>query len=245
MASESQSILLVEDDADLRSGLVFALDQEGYRVAAAATIGEAEAALRDTAFDLIILDVMLPDGSGFEFCRKLRRSDIPRATGAEVPILFLTARDDEIDVVRGLDIGGDDYVTKPFRLRELLSRVKARLRRDVGGAGRAADTAGSHVLTFGDICVDTRRAEVRKHDRIVALTASEYRLFLALAENRGQTLTRSRLADRLIGVSDAVVDDNTVSVYIRRLREKLEDDPTEPRLIHTVRGIGYRLEESR
>lgn len=231
------SILLVEDDADLRAGLVFALDQEGHRVTAVSTIGEAESAVDETRFDLIILDVMLPDGSGFDFCRGLRKGGRRSATAADAPVLFLTARDDEIDVVRGLDIGADDYVTKPFRLRELLSRVYARLRRDA-----VAPREPSHVLSFGDVSVDTRRAEVRKRNRLVALTASEYRLFLALAENAGQTLTRGRLADRLVGMSDAVVDDNTVSVYVRRLREKLEDDPTAPQLIRTVRGIGYRLE---
>ena len=236
MEPESRSILLVEDDEDLRSGLSFALRQEGYDVEAAATLAAARTAWSAGSYDLIILDVMLPDGSGFDFGSEVRGS----RRRSDTPILFLTARDDEIDVIQGLEIGGDDYVTKPFRLRELLSRVKARLRRRP-----AASTHGGHepIGPSAELEVDPARAEVRKAGRPVPLTASEYRLFLALAQHRGQTLTRDQLADRLLGMEDSVVDDNTVSVYIRRLREKIEDDPAHPRYIHTVRGIGYRMED--
>ncbi len=240
---DTKSIFILEDDDDLRSGLTFALSQEGYAVASAETIAEAERAIATQETDLLILDVMLPDGSGFDFCRRVRKGEHLRSsssegrsnqTSAEVPVIFLTARDDEVDVVQGLEIGGDDYIAKPFRLRELLSRVKARLRRE---GAPIANTAIGHVR------IDTHRAVITKNGRSVALSASEYRLLLALFEHAGQVLSRDQLADRLMGTEDAAVDDNTVAVYIRRLREKLEDDPSSPRLIRTVRGLGYRLEE--
>jgi DNA-binding response OmpR family regulator len=227
--TSAPTILILEDEEDLRTGLTFALEQEGYGVATAATVAEASRLVGSRRFDLLILDVMLPDGSGFDFCKSVRAGGA--ATQRDVPIVFLTAKDDEIDVVRGLETGGDDYVSKPFRLRELLSRVKARLRR----TGR--DVTGASLV------VDPRSAVVLKRGRAVQLTASEYRLLLALFEHPGQVLSRDQLADRLLGLDDAAVDDNTVSVYIRRLREKLEDDPSHPCHIVTVRGLGYRYEE--
>ncbi len=231
-------ILILEDDEDLRSGLTFALSQEGYDVRAADSIADAERATGARAFDLLILDVMLPDGSGFDFCRCVRNRQHGRdadggGTRADVPVVFLTARDDEIDVVQGLEIGGDDYVAKPFRLRELLSRVKARLRRESPAASEEKN----------GVRIDARQAVVTRSGRPVPLTASEYRLLLALFEHAGQVLSRDQLADRLMGSEDVAVDDNTVAVYVRRLREKLEDDPSNPRLIRTVRGLGYRFEE--
>ncbi len=272
--AHTPQILLVEDDEDLREGLSFALEHEGYSVSVAATCSEAETHLSTQPVDLVILDVMLPDGSGFDLCRRLRdglptEGSVRPTAGAPpggagtsggapggfggaaarnvgAPVIFLTARDDEIDVVRGLDLGGDDYVTKPFRLRELLSRVQARLRR----AGEAAPDADEPRSSEdgGDsgtapISIDRSRAEVLRHGRVVPLTATEYRLLLALVENPGQTLTRDRLVDRLVGIDDAALDDNTLSVYIRRLREKLEEDPAHPRRILTVRGLGYRYED--
>ncbi len=255
--AHTPQILLVEDDEDLREGLSFALEREGYSVSVATGIAEAETLLATRTMDLIILDVMLPDGSGFDLCRRLRDGlppECPATTGGlarntRVPVVFLTARDDEIDVVRGLDLGGDDYIAKPFRLRELLSRVKARLRRAGDAAPNFHETAGSGTAaddssdpTSAPLSVDRGRAEVRRHGRVVSLTATEYRLLLALVENPGQTLTRGRLVDRIMGMEDAAVDDNTLSVYIRRLREKLEEDPSHPRLIVTVRGLGYRYE---
>jgi DNA-binding response OmpR family regulator len=235
---DPKTILVVEDDEDLRSGLTFALSQEGYEVGSADTIAGAERSVATRSFDLVILDVMLPDGSGFDFCKRVRNGEHRRdpaagPTSSDVPVIFLTARDDEIDVVQGLEIGGDDYVAKPFRLRELLSRVKARLRREAPSA--SAERSG--------VRIDPGRATVTRNGRAVALTASEYRLLLALFEHAGQVLSRDQLADRLMGTEDAAVDDNTVAVYIRRLREKLEDDPSNPRLIRTVRGLGYRFEE--
>ncbi|MFW6289120.1 MAG: response regulator transcription factor [Spirochaetota bacterium] len=257
MVDDTKSILILEDDDDLRSGLTFALSQEGYEVSSVDTIAGADHAVAVHAFDLLILDVMLPDGSGFDFCRRVRNGEQldvegqARRTSDDVPVIFLTARDDEVDVVQGLEIGGDDYIAKPFRLRELLSRVKARLRREAGPAGPDRGSTGTPdvegapaaATPVGRVRIDTRRAVVTRDDRPVPLTATEYRLLLALFEHAGQVLSRDQLADRLMGTDAAAVDDNTVAVYVRRLREKLEDDPSNPRLIRTVRGLGYRLEE--
>lgn len=236
---DSRTLLLVEDDEDLRTGLVFALEREGYTVHAVVNVAEAKTLLRSVSVHLVILDVMLPDGSGFDLCRALRSSGWAGATSGATPVIFLTARDDELDVVQGLEIGADDYVTKPFRVRELLSRVRARLRR------REGTTAGTGVRRSADgrLRIDERRLRAEKDGAIVPLTAGEYRLLLVLMEHAGQTLTRDQLVDRLLGMQDAAVDDNTLSVYIRRLREKLEDDPSLPQYIITVRGVGYRYED--
>lgn len=252
MSEEALRVLILEDDRDLSSGLTFALQQEGYEVATAESIAEARRLARNRRFDLLLLDVMLGDGSGFDFCSEVRRPGADPGAGAtgsgrtgegtssDVPVIFLTAKDDEVDVVRGLEIGADDYVAKPFRLRELLSRVKARLRREVGR--RRPEEAETHSGGAG-LSVDAKRGIVSKGGHPVPLTASEYRLLLAFTEHPGQVLTRDQLADRILGIADAAVDDNTVSVYIRRLREKLEDDPSKPRYIVTVRGLGYRYED--
>jgi DNA-binding response OmpR family regulator len=223
------SILLVEDDETLASGLSFALEREGYGVACARTRAETERLLQRQGFDLLILDVMLPDGSGFDICRAVRRR-------SPVPIIFLTARDEEVDVVRGLDLGADDYVAKPFRVRELISRVAAALRRAVPG-----DAAGQ-VLSAGPLTIDLDAARVFRDGEEVRLSAEEYRLLTLLARSPGRTLERSAIMGRLLDNEQPFVDDNTLSVYVRRLREKLEEDPSAPRLIVTVRGIGYRWE---
>jgi DNA-binding response OmpR family regulator len=238
------TILVVEDDADLVAGLQFALGQDGYTTVTASTVSVASSVLAESWIDLVILDVTLPDGNGTDLCRQIRDGEFslsPTSTPASVPVMFLTARDDEIDVVRGLEIGGDDYVAKPFRLRELLSRVKARLRHAPTTAGGIQDDS-RFVLTCGDLKIDSGRAEVTRANTIVQLTAGEYRLLLTLARHRGQVLTRSQLTDRALALDGGFTDDNTISVYIRRLREKIEVDPSAPRRIVTVRGVGYRFE---
>lgn len=222
---------------------MFTFRQEGYTVITASNLEAARDFLRTESPDLVILDVMLPDGTGFELIAEIRSGgaagDNPFSVSTSVPVIFLTARDEEIDVIQGLELGGDDYITKPFRLRELVSRVKARLRRPGSGLGTAEKPleTGARGLR-----IDPGRGEVRKDGRIVPLTPSEYRILLALSENTGQVLSRDQLADRLLGMTDAAVDDNTLSVYIRRLREKIEDDPSAPEYIATVRGLGYRYE---
>jgi two-component system, OmpR family, response regulator RegX3 len=227
------SLLLVEDDETLASGLSFALGREGHAVTCAKSKAEAEACLARAGFDLLVLDVMLPDGSGFEICQAVRRR-------SPVPVIFLTARDEEVNVVRGLDLGADDYVAKPFRVRELVSRISAALRRvDPGGA------AGQRVLRAGPLTIDLGAARVYRGTEEVRLSAEEFRLLSLFARNPGQALTRGMIMERLLDSAQPFVDDNTLSVYVRRLREKLEEDPAAPRLIVTVRGVGYRWEGAR
>jgi two-component system response regulator RegX3 len=226
----AKTILLVEDDEILSSGLAFTLEREGYRVTRAARLAHAEKALATATFDLIVLDVMLPDGSGYDLCTSVRRR-------SGVPIIFLTARDEEVDAVRGLETGGDDYVTKPFRLKELTARIKAALRRAEDGPHESA------VVKSGPITIDLAASRVYRGTEEIRLSAGELRLLALLAGHPGQTLTRVTIMERLMDSEEPFVDDNTLSVYIRRLREKLEDDPSEPARILTVRGIGYRWEE--
>ncbi|MDR0883738.1 MAG: response regulator transcription factor [Oscillospiraceae bacterium] len=206
-------ILLVEDDAAIAAGLIYALEQEGYAVTHFASVAQATAAGGD--FALAILDLGLPDGSGFDV-----------AQGLACPFLFLTAVDDEANTVRGFDLGADDYVTKPFRLRELLARVKSVLRRGVGG---------SDALTLGAVTIDTKAAKVTKNGADIELTALEYKLLLTFAQHRGQTLSRGQLLSSLWDNAGNFVEDNTLTVYVKRLREKLGEG-----VIETVRGLGYR-----
>lgn len=220
-------ILFVEDDDVIASGLCYALEKEGYEVARCASCAEAEKAAQAADFDLAILDVSLPDGDGFGLLARLREK-YPRLVA-----LFLTAVDDEANTVRGLEMGAVDYIAKPFRLRELLARVKAALR-------RKATSGEEETLRLGDIAVLPGQARVYKAGQEVLLTPLEYRLLLTLLHNTGQVLTRTQLLADLWDAGGAYVTDNTLSVYIRRLREKLENYPDEPRYIHTVRGLGYR-----
>ncbi|WP_438445353.1 response regulator transcription factor [Gorillibacterium sp. sgz5001074] len=225
-------ILLVEDDELLAEGLIFALTKELYETDRAGSVAEAKAHLAASPYDLALLDVMLPDGTGFELCRHVR-------SFSRMPILFLTACDEEVNVVQGLELGGDDYITKPFRLRELLSRIKAILRRAQPHESQA-DAGG--LLSAGAVTLRLLDTKVFKHGTEVNLTPVEFRLLALLLKHPGMTLTRAQLLDKLWDEQGEFVDDNTLSVHVRRLREKLEDDPSHPQLITTVRGIGYRLE---
>lgn len=211
-------ILLVEDDGALRGALRELFEREGYEVAAAADAAAARSAMAAGA-DLVVLDVGLPDGDGVALCRAWR------AAGVETPVLFLTARDDEIDVVRALDAGGGDYVTKPFRMQELLSRIRAQLRR-----GRGADGA----LTRGEISVDRARMTAKKDGEPLNLTLTEYKVLLMLMTGRGVT-PRARLLEALWDDGAKYIDDNTLSVHVSRLRDKVGSAH-----IRTVRGVGYQ-----
>ena len=211
-------ILLVEDDGALRGALRELFEREGYEVAAAADAAAARSAMAAGA-DLVVLDVGLPDGDGVALCRAWR------AAGVEMPVLFLTARDDEIDVVRALDAGGGDYVTKPFRMQELLSRIRAQLRR-----GRGADGA----LTRGDISVDRAHMTAKKDGEPLNLTLTEYKVLLMLMTGRGVT-PRARLLEALWDDGAKYIDDNTLSVHVSRLRDKVGAAH-----IRTVRGVGYQ-----
>lgn len=223
-------ILLLEDDAALVDGLQYALRKEGYEVEAARRVGEARERL-ENGYDLLLLDVALPDGTGFEVCESARKS------GSSVPVIFLTAADDEMSIVRGFDSGGDDYVTKPFRLSELRARIHALLRR----AG--TDRKNGRRLVSGNINIDPERGLAEKDGKALELTGAEYRLLCLFIRNAGIVVTRNRILEELWDSGGSFVDDNTVSVYVRRLREKIERDPSKPESLMTVRGFGYRWNE--
>lgn len=214
-------ILLVEDDAFLRDGLCEMLEKESYCVTPVSTITDARKEIAG-GFNLIILDVMLPDGNGFDFCAEVR------ANGNAIPILFLTACDDEIQIVRGLDAGADDYVTKPFKLLELMSRVRALLRRN----------APSSIIQSSDISIDTSNMTVKKNGEIIFVTKTEFQILSTLIRNNGIIVTRSILLQNIWDDAGDFIDDNTLSVHISRLREKIGAEH-----IKTVRGVGYRWED--
>lgn len=228
-----QKVLLLEDDISLIDGLTYSLEKNGFEITVARSLKEAGALLRgaERTFDLLLFDVTLPDGSGFSLCERLR------AAGNETPIIFLTASDEETSVIRGLDCGGDDYITKPFKLGELCSRIRALLRRSTGRR------VGEGILTSGDLVVDLRSSRVTLRGEHVEFTGAEYRLLCLFLTNSGKVLTRSVILDKLWDGAGNFVDDNTLSVYVRRLREKLERDPSSPSHLKTVRGLGYQWEE--
>lgn len=223
-----KSILIVEDDRVIAEGLSYALETEGFHTVRAASAAECRACIKASLFDLILLDVGLPDGTGYELCRLIKEKD-------DTPIIFLTACDDEVNVVMGLELGADDYVTKPFRIRELITRIKTVLRRS--GRGGSAD-----IMIIKNISINVSQAKVYKNEKEIMLTALEYRLLLTLAGHRGQVLSRNQLLEGIWDISGDFVNDNTLTVYMKRLREKLEDNPAAPKLIKTVRGLGYMME---
>jgi len=237
----TERILVVEDEIPLQETLAYNLKRQGYAVQ---TCGDGNAALEEARSfnpDLILLDVMLPGMDGFELCRILRQEQ-------NTPVLMLTARDDEIDRVVGLEVGADDYMTKPFSMRELLARVKAMLRRVRMMREEARKTVEAQpqppapqLMTFGNLVLDLTRREVRLNEGVLALKPKEYELLLFLAQHRGQVLTREFILERLWGWN-YIGDSRTVDVHIRWLREKIEINPAKPNRIITVRGAGYRFE---
>lgn len=227
-----QKILLLEDDISLVDGLTYSLEKNGFEVEVVRTIKEAEKilAVRED-FVLLLFDVTLPDGNGFGLCERLRKA------GDRTPVIFLTASDEETSVIRGLDCGGDDYITKPFKLGELCSRIRALLRRSAG------QSTEDSVLRSGDVVIDLTESKVLRDGQVIDFTGAEYRLLCLFLKNRGRVLTRTLILDKLWDGAGSFVDDNTLSVYVRRLREKLEDDPSVPVHLKTVRGVGYKWEE--
>lgn len=228
------NILLLEDDSSLIDGLVYSLKKNGFDLEVARTVQEAKARLaKGHPFDLLLFDVTLPDGTGFEVCETVR------AEHDMTPIIFLTAADEETSIIRGLDDGGDDYITKPFKLGELCSRIRALIRRStIQERGAAAR------LCSGPVVIDQMAGKAFLNGNLLDLTGAEYRLLCLLVLHRGQILTRSAILDALWDGNGSFVDDNTLSVYIRRLREKVEADPSRPEYLRTVRGLGYRWEET-
>lgn len=228
--NQSRHILIVEDDPAVGRSLQDGLTREGYSVTWKKTGGDGVSYARDAHPHLIILDVRLPDGSGFDFCRQMRQA------GVHQPILILTVQQEEIDKVLGLEMGADDYLTKPYSLRELLARVRALLRRAYGEL-----STEKNLLYAGDLTIDLARAQVLRGREILPLTPTEFRLLVYLVQNAQQALTRSQILATVWGYDADVEDERTVNVQIRRLREKVELDPSHPTLILTVPGIGYRF----
>lgn len=224
-------LLLVEDDESLALGIEFTLKDEGYEVLQARTMENGKKLFQTERLDLIILDVNLPDGSGYELCKYIR-------TKSNVPIMFLTALDEEINIVLGLEIGGDDYMTKPFGVREFLSRIKALIRRNYRREGNC------NKLKSGDITVEMSTASVKKNKEEIALTAQEYKLLLIFMNNAKKILKRNDILKELTEGEDAFFDENTLSVYIKRIRGKIEEKEKNPEYIITQRGLGYMWDKS-
>ncbi|MDN8587161.1 DNA-binding response regulator [Chryseobacterium mucoviscidosis] len=222
-------ILLVEDDENLVFGMEYTLTNEGYTVIVAGSLEEARKAFKEEVVDLILLDVNLPDGSGYSLCKEIRQL-------SQIPIIFLTALDEEANVVAGLDLGADDYMTKPIRTKELISRMRAVLRRNY----KSKDEAEVDKWISQDIEVRILEGIVLKCNQELMLTGMEYRLLLMLMTHPKQICSRSTILNGLWDMSGEFIDDNTLSVHIRRLREKIEDIPAAPKHIITVRGVGYK-----
>lgn len=227
---EKETVLIVEDDDAVAKGLVFGLKDEGFNPLRAESAERADELMKEHKPRLIVLDIRLPGMNGFDYCRKLR------GEGRNLPILMLTARDEETDKVLGLEIGADDYMIKPFSLRELVSRIRALLRRSYGELSR---TEGSRIVRFGDIEIDTARFSVTKNGTEIELTPLEYKLIKLFIDNPKAPLSRERILEVVWGSSTYYGDERTVDVHVRHLREKLEEDPSKPVWIKTVRNLGY------
>ena len=228
-----EKILLLEDDLNLIEGLKYSLSKNGYSVECYRTVNDIFEHMHCIdKYQLLLLDVTLPDGTGFAVCRKVRQQD------SKIPIIFLTASDQEVDVIRGLDSGGDDYITKPFKLGELFSRIRAILRRT-----GISNENEKNQLKCGDILIDFYRSCVFLKGNLLDLTHIEYKLLGLLVRNVNYVVTRNVILNELWDGSGNYVDDNTLSVYIRRLREKVETDPSHPEHLITVRGFGYQWKE--
>lgn len=219
------NIFLLEDDEAIGVALSYSLENEGYAVTLAKSIKQAKSIIAEKSFSLYILDLTLPDGSGYDICKLVKEQ-------GDLPVIFLTAFDDEANVVMGFDLGADDYISKPFRLKELLARIKSVLRR------YSKETADG-IIHIQNITVNTNEAKVLKNGEEIILSAMEYRLLLTLLNNRGMVLTRNKLLEDIWDIEGDFVNDNTLTVYIKRLRNKIEDNPSEPSIIKTVRGMGY------
>ncbi len=225
-----KKILIIEDDDAIGTGLKYYLEGEDFTVILAPTGSTAlETIQKEKDINLILLDINLPDVSGFDLFQKIKSI-------INIPIIFLTANDLEVSIVRGLDMGADDYITKPFKARELTSRINAVLRRNSNQSQKK-----SNIINLGNVSIDIREAKVTKNNEVVFLTALEYKILLLLVLNPNIVFTREKILANIWDVSEEYVNDNTLTVYIKRIREKIEDDPTNPQIIQTVRGIGYKI----
>lgn len=225
------NIFVLEDDEAIGIGLRYSLENEGYRVTLARSVKEALEIIQSDTFTLYILDLTLPDGNGYDVCSKIKAQ-------GDLPVIFLTAYDDEVNVVMGFELGADDYIAKPFRVKELMARIKSVLRR------YSRDTADGMVY-IKSLRINTNEARVYKNNEEIILTAMEYRLLLTLINNRGNVLTRNKLLEEIWDIEGDFVFDNTLTVYIKRLRDKIEDNPAKPEIIKTIRGLGYEIENEK
>lgn len=221
-------IFLLEDDDAIAMGLSYSLENEGYTITVAKSVSQALEIINKKNFSMYLLDLTLPDGSGYSVCKRIKEI-------GDFPVIFLTAYDDEVNVVMGFELGADDYITKPFRLKELLVRIKSVFR-------RYNNDSGDGKIKVKDLVVNTNEAKVYKNGNEIVLTAMEYRLLLILLNNRGCVLSRTQLLENIWDVAGDFVEDNTLTVYIKRLRDKIEENPTEPEYIKTIRGLGYIIE---
>lgn len=224
------NVFLLEDDEAIGIGLKYSLENEGYAVTIATSVKSAFEIINKEKFALYILDLTLPDGSGYDVCKKIKSI-------GDFPVIFLTAYDDEVNVVMGLELGADDYISKPFRVKELIARIKSVLRR--------YNRESKGIIKIGNVLINTNKATVFKNGQEVILTAMEYKLFLILLNNRGNILSRNKLLEYIWDVEGDFVNDNTLTVYIKRLRDKIEDDPSAPMIIKTIRGLGYVIENDK
>ena len=217
------TILLVEDSESIIMGLKYSLEQEGFKVITAKTIKEAK---EYNEYDLILLDITLPDGNGFEFFKEVKKKE-------DVPVIFLTALDEEINIVKGLDLGAEDYIVKPFRVKELISRIKVALRR--------YNKMSSSTININGIELDSENMEVKKDGKVIELTSLEFKILLLLFTNKNKLVTRDMILNKIWDLAGNFVNDNTLTVYIKRIREKIGD--SEGKIIKTIRGVGYKVDE--
>ena len=222
-------IFLLEDDEAIGIGLTYPLGNEGYNVTLAKSVKEAEKIIDEKEFSLYILDLTLPDGSGYDVCKRIKAK-------GDLPVIFLTAYDDEVNVIMGFELGADDYISKPFRVKELMLRIKSVMR-------RYSNETSDGIIKINNLKINTNEAKVYKNNEEIILTAMEYRLLLILLSNRGKVLSRTALLENIWDVAGDFVEDNTLTVYIKRLRDKIEEDPAKPEFIKTVRGLGYVIEK--
>ena len=233
----TMKVFLLEDDNAISMGLKYSLEKEGYEVTLTENAEDARNALTTGDYDICILDINLPDGNGYDVCRFLKEKK-------DIPVIFLTASDAEVNVVMGLEMGADDYICKPFRINELMARIRTVLRRS-GKRDSGAGSGDASIEKLGNITIYTNEAKVTRtieetgEERSIELTALEYRLLLTFCNNKGVVLTRNQLLQDLWDVGGDFVNDNTLTVYIKRLRDKIEEDPANPQVIKTVRGMGY------
>lgn len=225
-----KNILLVEDDETIAMGVQYSLQSEGFTVNSVANCKEALLVIENQKIDLALLDINLPDGDGYNLCQQIKKI-------SNIPVIFLTVCDEEANIVMGLDMGADDYLTKPFRIKELVARIKAVLRRNENSSQQA------HFFQYKHIQINTLEGKVYYDHNEILLTAIEYRLLITLFGNQGKTLSREQILNKIWDINGEFINDNTLTVNVKRLREKIEKHPQTPEIIQTVRGLGYRLGE--